>query len=65
MDKQTIYKSDLGYFNIQKKELLKKGYSMTLDSDNFAVFELAGANRDASINPFNSGDRSIGTNSMG
>lgn len=40
MDKQTIYKSEVGYYTIHKELLLKKGYKMTIDTIEFSVFEL-------------------------
>ena len=38
---QIIYKGDKPYYLKQRAELLKKGYTMKTDADEFTVFELS------------------------
>jgi len=38
MDKQTVYKESVGYYNIHKDILIKKGYKITEDNRKYTVF---------------------------
>lgn len=38
-DRQTVFKTSIQYFNIQKENLLKRGYIITKETDRLAVFE--------------------------
>jgi hypothetical protein len=40
-DKQTIFKSSAGYYELHKTELLKKGYKITKENKQYSVFESA------------------------
>lgn len=39
MDRQTVYKSAEGYYQIHRELLLKKGYVITQDTIDYTVFE--------------------------
>lgn len=39
MDKQTIYKSSAGYYQIHRDILLKRGYKIIEDNNEYTVFE--------------------------
>lgn len=36
---QIIYKGDREYYNKQKRELLKQGYTLKSDADEYTVYE--------------------------
>lgn len=40
MDRQTVFKSAEGYYQIHRELLLKKGYRITSDTNDYTVFEL-------------------------
>lgn len=39
MDRQTVYKESMGYYQIHSERLLKDGYKITEDTPEYTVFE--------------------------
>jgi hypothetical protein len=37
--KQTVYKKEIGYYDIQKAILIKNGYAITKDTSEYSIFE--------------------------
>lgn len=39
MDKTTVFKESMGYYQIHREQLLKDGYKITKDTRKYTVFE--------------------------